>query len=91
MEIANPVDKYAVAFNKNNVVVGYLPLGCSGKFTKKIFYFLCADEWSECKVIVTGKPVNRGDGDGMQVPCLLKFHGQKTLIGILKQQLDVMK
>ena len=91
MEPVNPVDKYAVAVKKNNVVVGHLPLGCSGKFAKTIFYFLRADEWSECKVIVTGKPVNRGDGDGMQVPCLLKFHGQKSLIGILKQQLDVMK
>ena len=75
MEPANPVDKYAVAVKKNNVVVGHLPLGCSGKFAKTIFYFLRADEWSECKVIVTGKPVHRGDGDGMQVSCLLKFHG----------------
>ena len=91
MEPANPVDKYAVAVKKNNVVVGHLPLGCSGKFAKTIFYFLCANEWSECKVIVIGKPVNCGDGDGMQAPCLLKFHGQKSLIGILKQQLDVMK
>ena len=84
-------NKYAVAVKKNNVVVGHLPLGCSGKFAKTIFYFLRADEWSECKAIVTGKPVNRGDGDGMQVPCLPKFHGQKSLIDILKQQLDVMK
>ena len=74
MEPANPVDKYTVAVKKNNFVVGHLPLGCSGKFAKKIFYFLRADEWSECKVIVTGKPVNCEDGDGMQVPCLLKFH-----------------
>ena len=74
MEPANPADKYAVAVKKNNVVVGDLPLKCSGKFVKTIFYFL-----------------NRGDGDGIQVPCLLKFHGQKILIGILKQQLDVMK
>ena len=71
--------------------MGHLPLGCLGKFAKTIFYFLCADEWSECKVIVTEKSVNHGDGDGMQVTCLLKFHGQKSLIGILKQQLDVMK
>ena len=28
MEPANPVDKYAVAVKKNNVVVGHLPLGC---------------------------------------------------------------
>ena len=91
MELANPVDKYAVAVKKNNVIVGHLPLGYSGKFAKTIFYFLRANEWSECKVTVTGKPVNRGDGDGMQVTCLLKFHEQKSLIGILKQQLDVIK
>ena len=91
METVNSVDKYAVAVKKNNVVVGHLPLGCSGKFAKTIFYFLRADEWSECKVNVTGKPVNCRDGDSMQVPCLLKFHGQKSLIGILKQQLDVTK
>ena len=83
IEPANPVDKYAVAAKKNNVVVGHIPLGCSGKFAKTIFYFLRADEWSECKVIVTGKPVNRGDGHGMQVLCLLKFHGHKSLIGLL--------
>ena len=80
-----------VDVKKNNYVVGHLTLACSGKFAKTIFYFLRADEWSECKVIATGKQVNRGDGDGMQVPCLLKFYGQKSLIGILKQQLDVMK
>ena len=90
MEPVNPVEKYAVAVKKNNVVVGRV-VRCSGKFAKTTFYFLRADEWSECKVNVTGKPVNCRDGDSMQVPCLLKFHGQKSLIGILKQQLDVMK
>ena len=59
MEPANPADRYAVAFKKNNVVVGHLPLGCSDKFAKTIFCFLSADGWSECKVIVNGKPVNR--------------------------------
>ena len=44
MEPANPVDKYAVAVKSKNVVVGHLPLGCSGKFAKAIFYFLRADE-----------------------------------------------
>ena len=87
MEPANPINKYAVTVKKNNVVVGHLRLRCWDKFAKTIFYF----EWSECKVIVTGKPVYRGDGDGMKVPCLLKFHGQKSIIGIVKQQLDAMK
>ena len=59
MEPANPVNKYAVAFKRYNAVMGHLPLGCSDKFAKTIFYFLRADESSECKVIVTGKPVNR--------------------------------
>ena len=86
IESADPVDKYAVAVKKNNVV-GHLPLGSSDKFAKAIFYFLRVDEWSEFKVIVTGKPVDRGYGDGMQVPCLLKFHRQKSFIGILKQQM----
>ena len=58
MEPANPVDKYTVAIKKNNVVVGHLPLECSGKFTKTMFYFLHAHEFSECKVILTGKSVN---------------------------------
>ena len=91
METTNLVNKYAVAVNENNVAMGHLPLDCCGKFAKTVFYFLRADEWSECKVIVAGKPVNGGNGDDMQVHCLLKFHGQKGLIGILKQQLDVMK
>ena len=89
-EPPNPVDKYVVAIKKNNVVMGHLPLGCIGKVAKTIFYFLRLDEWGEFKVTVTGKLVNRRDGDDMQVPCLLKFLGQKSLIGILKQ-LDVMK
>ena len=44
MEPANPVDKYVVAVKKYNVVLGHLPLGCSGNFAKTIFYFLRADE-----------------------------------------------
>ena len=91
MEPANPGDKYAVAVKKKNVVVGHLLLGRIGKFAKTIFSFFLEDEWSECEVIATGKPVNYRDGDGMEVSCLLKFYGQKSLIGILKQQLDVMK
>ena len=78
MKPPNPVDKYVVAVQKN-VVVGHLPQWCSGKFAKTIFYFLHADEWSKCKVIVSGKPVNGGDGDGMQVPCLINFHVKALL------------
>jgi hypothetical protein len=36
-------------------------------------YFLQADTYSSCTVIIKGKAVNLGDGEGMQVPCKLKF------------------
>ena len=83
----NPMDKYAVCVKKENKIVGHLPLGKSGKFVKTIFYFLRADEFSSCKIIVTGKPVNLGDGKGMEVPCKLIFTGMEKRIDVLKRHL----
>ena len=82
----NPVDEYAVAVKKDEKVVGHLPLGENGKFAKTIFYFLRADSHGKCNITVTGKPVNLGDADGMQVPCVLQLSGQKSMGEILKQQ-----
>ena len=71
IEPHNPVDKYAVAVKKDEKVIGHLPLGENGKFAKTIFYFLRADPYVKCNKTVVGKAVNLGDGDGMQVPCIL--------------------
>ena len=57
------MDKYAVCVKKNTSIAGHLPLG--KKFAKMIFCFLRADQDAECKVVITGKEVNLGDGDGM--------------------------
>ena len=82
----NPMDKkYAVCVKKEKKIVGHLRLGKSGKFAK--FYFLRADELSSCKIVVTGKSVNLGDGEGMQVPCKLIFTGIEKSIDILKRHL----
>ena len=81
------MDKYAVCVKKENKIVGHLPLEKSGKFAKKIFCFLRADELSSSKIVVTGKPVNFGDGEGMQVPCKLIFTGIKKCNDILKRHL----
>ena len=86
VELHNPVDKYAVTVKKDEKVVGHLPLGENGKFAKTIFYFLRADPYGKCNITVTGKAVNLGDGDGMQVPCILHLSGQKSMVEILKQQ-----
>ena len=81
------MDKHAVCVKKENKIVGHLPLGKSGKFAKTIFYFLRADELSSCKMVVTGKRMNLGDDEGMQVPCNLIFTGIEKCINILKRHL----
>ena len=83
VEPDNDVDKYAVCVTKNNIIVGHLPLCKDGRFPKMIFYFFRADRYAECKVIITGKEVNLGDGEGMQVPCLLKISETKNMFQIL--------
>ena len=60
-------------------MVGHLPLGISGKFSKTIFYCTRADELNSSKIVITGKSVNFGDGDGMQVTCKLLFCGVKKM------------
>ena len=54
-----------------------------GRFAKMIFYVLRADKYADFKVMIIGKKVNIGDGEGMQVPCLLKISGAKNMLQIL--------
>ena len=91
-EPTNPVDKYAVCVIacviRGEKIVGHLEKGKNGRFGKTIFYFLRADPGrSKCTVMVKGKAVNLGDGDGMQVPCRLKLEGDRDFVTLLKKQL----
>ena len=54
-----------------------------------IFYFLRADPYGKFDITVTGKAVKLGDGDGMQVPCILRLSGKKFMVEILKQQTSI--
>ena len=83
MDPDNVMDKYAVCDKNNTSIVGHLPLGKNGKFAKMIFYFLRADQDAEFKVVITGKEVNLGDGDRMQVPCKLKISSPRKMVEIL--------
>ena len=65
MELDNVMDKYAVCVKKNISIVGHLPLGKNVELAKMIFYFLRADQHAECKVVITVKEADLGDGDGM--------------------------
>ena len=64
-EPGNLVDKYAVCVKKENEIVGHLALGKDGNFAKTVFYFLRTDEYGSCNVLIKGKSVNLGDGNGM--------------------------
>ena len=87
MQSENPLDKYAVAVKLNDVVVGHLPLGRSGRFAKTIFYFLRADSENKCNARIIGKPFNRGTKKGVEVPCLLTFCGKSAYLLRLKNVL----
>ena len=80
METSNPVDKYTMSVNKDDLIVGHLPLGKNGKISKTIFYFFQADRYTAREVVITGKAINLGDGDVKKVPCTLKNNGKKVLV-----------
>ena len=56
-----------------------------GNLAKTVFYFLRADKYNLCEVVVTRKPVNLGGGDRMQGPCKLKFAGKSKFVNILEK------
>ena len=89
MEPTKNLDKYAVAVKgKGGHINGHLPLGKSGKFAKTVFYFLKSDKNHHCKITVTGKATNAGDGLGMKVPCQLFFLAEEKFIIILQEKLS---
>ena len=89
MEPTNRPDKYAVAVKgKDGDVIVHLPLGKSGKFAKTFFYFLKSDKNHHCKITVTGKVTNAGDGLGMKVPCQLFFLDEEKFIIIIQEKLS---
>ena len=67
-EPENEYDKYAVAVERCGDVVGHLSKRRSARFAKTVSYFLCASNENCCRVEVTGKRVNLGDGEGLQIP-----------------------
>ena len=89
IEPTNPYDKYAVAVSRSGMVVGHLPLGSRGKFSKNIFFFLKSCPENQCNATITGKPFNDGSCKGMQVPCSLIFRGSSEYLKLLKKLLQI--
>ena len=68
--------KVPVCVKKDKVIVGHLPLGETGKSAKLIFYFFRADSYANCNIVIAEREVNIGNGEWMQVLCLLKTVGK---------------
>ena len=91
MEPDNRMDKFTVCVNINEKVWGHLKKGTSGRFAKKLFYFLCSDAYWSAWAKVTGKRCNLGDGEGMQVPYKLSLSGQPKFVSLLRKKLMKIK
>ena len=91
-EPENPVDKYAVCLKTSNgTIVGHLKKGKSGHFAKTMVYCLRSHPQANCTAKVTGKRFNLGDGEGLQVSCILQFTGERKFISVLKEQFNLLK
>ena len=72
-------------------MVGHSSKGKSARFAKTVSYFLRASHENCCRAEVTGKRVNLGNGEGLQIPCILHFSGEAKFISKLKDVLPQCK
>ena len=83
-EPVNEYGKYAVAVERYGYVAGHLSKERSARFANTVSYFLRASNENCCRVEVTGKRVNLGNGEGLQIPCILHFSGEAKFVSKLK-------
>ena len=88
-EPENKIDKYVVAVTKDARVTDHLKKGKTGRYAKTVFYFLRANPMNTASITVTGKRVNFGDGQGLQIPCTILLTGEEKYIDVLKKQLNL--
>ena len=78
-EAENECDASAVAFKRNNSVSSYIVRHIDRHISKVIFQFLSLPG-SAASAIVSGMRVNRGAGDGLEIPITVKFIGHSRYI-----------
>ena len=88
-EPENEIDQYAVLVTKYPRVIGYLKKLKTVWYTRTAFYFLWANPMKTGCITVTGKRVNFGDGQALQIPCTILFKGEEKYIEVLKNQLNL--
>ena len=83
-EPENEIDKYVVAVTKDAQVIDNLKRGKTGRYAKTVFYFLRTNSVNTASITVTGKRVNFGDGQGLQIPCTTFLKREEKYIEVLK-------
>ena len=78
------INLFAVALERCGHVVGHLTKEKSGRFSKTICFSLSANHGHYFRVYVTANRVNFGEGQGLQIPCTLRFTGEEMYIDVLK-------
>ena len=81
-EPSNPHDPMATAVKKNGQVVGHVPRSLA-RYTH--FFLLRQGNQIVCEV--SGSPVNRSVGLGLEVPCFYHFDGQQNFLRKLQDSL----
>ena len=83
-EPENEYDKYEVAVERCGNVIEHLSKRRSARFAKTVSHFLRASNENYCRVEVTSKRVNLGNGEGLQIPCIIHFSGEAKFVSKLK-------
>ena len=83
------IDKYVVAVTKDVQVIDHFKTGKAGRYAKTVFYFPQANPMNIASITVTGKRVNFGEGQGLQIPCKILFKGEEKYFAVLKTQLNL--
>ena len=77
-----------MAATRDARVIGHLKKEKTSRYAETFFYFLRANPMNTASITVTGKRVNFGDEQGLQIPCTILFKGEKKHIEVLKKQLN---
>ena len=56
---------------------------------RKLFYYLRADEYGLCNILIKGKQVKLGDGDGMQVHMYIELRWFKEVFMYFAEDIRV--
>ena len=80
----NEYDNYVVTVERCGNVVEHFSKGRTARFAKSVLYFLRASNENCYRVEVMGKIINLGDGEGLQIPCILYFSGESKFVSKLK-------